>query len=182
MHVALPKSRSEKLPAAEQRLGFLAASRDPSIGYVGGYLITSARGRPIEFHYTTPINPSPTHRILYGTELEPYVLGELIGTSLLKQATVEASYILTDQRHILTQRKQWSCPIILVAAHAATTPDSGPATPPELQAHPEFAEDLVALERWLQEVNPGLNLDEPFIRVREAIREVLNSDGKSQAA
>src|SRR5262245_17687919 len=125
MHIALPKTRaSDKLPSSEQRLGCLAANRDPSLGYVGGYLLTTARGRPIEFHYTTPVNPSPTHKILYGAELEPYILAELIGSNLVRQCNLEPAFIITDQRHILSQRRNWSCPIVHVATRISDATES----------------------------------------------------------
>jgi hypothetical protein len=181
MHVALPKSRGDKLPPSEQRIGFLAANRDASLGYVGGYLITTARGRPLEFHYTSPVNPSPTHRILYGTELEPYIFGELIGPNLLRQSTLEVAFMLTDQPHILGQRKTSSCPIIVVAPVTTSDGAAGDTTP-SLRGHSEFPEDVAALTRWLQEANPGLSLADPFARVWEALREVLKPTPKNQAA
>jgi hypothetical protein len=185
MHVALPKSRAgDKLPPSEQRLAFLAANRDPSLGYVGGSLLTTARGRPIEFHYTTPVNPSPTHKILYGADLEPYVLAELIGSNLMRQCSVEPAFIITDQPHIMSQRKNWSCPIVHVVKRTADAAGSSAAaaTRAELIGHPDYPDDVAALSRWLDEVNPGLSLDEPFVRVWEAIREVLAAGAKTQAA
>jgi hypothetical protein len=175
MHVALPKTRSDKLPASEQRLGFLAADREPTLGYVGGLLVTTARGRPLEFHYSTPVKPSPTHKILYGAELEPYILGELIGYHLMKQCTVEVSFIVTDQLHILSQRQSTSCPILCIAPGVEeSTQQKGTASrAADLRSHSDFGDDVAALERWLQEVNPSLDLREPFVRVWEALREVL---------
>jgi hypothetical protein len=185
MHIALPKARSgDKLPATEQRLGFLAANRDPELGYVGGLLLTTARGRPIEFHYTTPVNPSPTHKILYGPELEPYLLGELIGSNLIRQITVEPAFIVTDQPHVLNLRKNSPYPIVHVVNRptAFEPPATKPGCGTELATHPEFADDSAALRRWLDEVNPGLNLNEPFARVWEAIREVMQAPSKAKAA
>jgi hypothetical protein len=187
MHIALPKSRGgDKLPPSEQRIAFLTANCDPSLGYVGGYLLTTARGRPIEFHYTTPVNPSATHRILYGAELEPYILAELIGSSLVRQCTTEAAFIVTDQPHMLSQRKSWSCPIVCVVCRP-TTAQGPPATEQinlirDMHAHPDYLEDVAALNRWLEEVNPGLSLDEPFVRVWEALREISAAATRSQAA
>jgi hypothetical protein len=184
MHVALPKSRNEKLSPGEQRLGFLAANRDASLGYVGGYLLTTARGRPLEFHYSTPVKPSPTHRILYGTELEPYILGELIGANLIKQSTIDVAFIITDQACLLNQRKGSACPIVYAVPRIIAAGDEPvvESQPPTLLSHADYPDDTAALESWLQQANPGFDVREPFARVWEALREVLGAEAKSQAA
>ncbi len=187
MHVALPKTRAaEKLPPGEQRLGFLAAGRDEQLGYVGGYLLTTARGRPLEFHYTTPVKPSATHRILYGAELDPYIFGELIAANLVRQSTIEPAFIITDQPRVLEQRPSSSCPILCVAGPllATETDAAGTASanqPLEFVAHAAHAADADALKFWLTETNPGLNLREPFSRLWDALREVLSGDAKQAA-
>ena len=181
MHVALPRTRGpEKLPPGEQRLGFLAAGRDPAFGYVGGYLLTTARGRPLEFHYTTPVKPSATHRILYGAELEPYIFGELIAANLVRQSNAEPAFLITDQPFVLNQRPASSCPIICVLPQAAATDsESVPASAgPEMKTHANFGHDLDALNQWQRETESGLNLREPFVRVWEALREVLGGEAK----
>jgi len=168
MHVALPRTRGlEKLPPSEQRLGFLAAGRDPTFGYVGGYLLTTARGRPLEFHYTTPVNPSATHRILYGAELEPYIFGELIAANLVRQSTIEPAFLITDQPLVLSQRPASSYPIICVLASATASEGRAEtdSNAPELITHADFRHDLDTLNQWLGGTESGLNLREPFVRV-----------------
>jgi hypothetical protein len=184
MHVALPRSRGqEKLAPNEQRLGFLAAGRDPNFGYVGGYLLTTARGRPLEFHYTTPVKPSATHRILYGAELEPYIFAELIAANLVRQSSIEPAFLITDQPLVLNQRPASSCPIIYVppkpaAAEGGAVTDSNASDP---KSHASFSQDLDALNQWQRETESGLNLREPFVRVWEALREVLGGEAKLAA-
>jgi hypothetical protein len=185
MHVALPKSRSgQNLPPGERRLGFLAAGRDDTLGYVGGYLLTTARGRPLEFHYTSPVKPSPTHRILYGAELEPYIYEELIAASLIQQSSIEPAFLITDQPLVLRHRTRSSCPLLCwVAKPPALEASAETATCScELKTHADFAQDRDALNQWLAETNPGLDLGEPFPRVWEALREVLGGDVKREAA
>jgi hypothetical protein len=182
----------------------MAAGHAAELGYVGGYLLTTARGRPLEFHYTTPVRPTATHRILYGAELEKYIYGELIAANLARQTTLETSFLITDQPLILSQRDGWSCPIVCVVAASrqdaasvslASTqvPDSLDAGAPaqevaaddtprsDLIAATGFDADLDALNRWLAETNPGLNLSEPFIRVWQALDELLQASMKSAA-
>ncbi len=184
MHVALPKTRgSEKLPPSEQQLGFLAAGNDAILGYVGGFLITTSRGRPLEFHYSTPVKPSPTHRILYGPELEPYIFGELIGANLIRQTKLDVSFLLTDQPMLLGQRPSSSCPIICVtivpvAPDVADLPNTAQL---DFKSWPGFEPDVETLGRWLQGVNENLDLREPFGRVWEALRAVLGGESKQAA-
>jgi len=181
MHVALPKSRGlDKSQGGEQRLGFLAAGKDPELGYVGGFLLTTVHGRPLEFHFTTPIKPSPTHRILYGAELEPYIVGELIAANLLRQSPLEPAFLITDQPLVLGLRSTSLAPIVCVAS-LSVQPLSADSNPEaiEFQTHSNFTNDLESLQKWISETSPGLDLREPFGRIWQALREVLRVETKS---
>ena len=183
MHVALPKSRgTEKLPPSEQPLGFIAAGCDATLGYVGGYLLTTARGRPLEFHYTTPVKPSATHRILYGGELEPYIYDTLIGASLLQHSTIEPALVVTDQPLLLCHRPRLTYPLVSVMSGPAHASAEDAGAVPEFKTHPEFAPDRDAVARWISTVNAGLNLAEPFARIWEAIRQAMGAEAKQVAA
>lgn len=176
MHVALPKSRGgQMLARTEQPLGFLAAGRDNELGYLGGYLITTIRGRPLEFHYTSPVKPSATHRILYGAELEPYIYGELIASNLVRQSKTEPVFLITDQPVVLHRRSASTCPILCCAvASGNPSQATGPLT------HPEFTQDRDAVQSWMQEADSPLNLSEPFDRIWEALRAILKGEAAGQ--
>jgi hypothetical protein len=196
-------------------MGFLAAGHIPSLGYLGGYLITTTRGRPVEFHYTQPVQPSTTHRILYGTELEPYIYGELIGACLVQQSAIEPLFLVTDQPLFLNRREYLSCPVVCVVkapsvsgcqthdAHvqagsaavddpstvAADSPESGHGRFPAdgggssaLLTHPGFPQDKDALVGWLDRTQPRLDLSEPFLRIWQALGEVVTGAVKQAAA
>ena len=68
------------------RLGFLTAIEVPEKGFVGGLLVTTQHGRPLEFQCTVPVKPNATQEILYGPTLAPFILGELIGATLIEKA------------------------------------------------------------------------------------------------
>jgi hypothetical protein len=98
----------------ETTFGYLSAIYSPDYGYFGGYLVVSTQGRPLEFHCTAPVLPSRAQQILYGPTLEPFLVGEQIGGSLIAAAKLVPRLILTDlpdfevvQRHIVV-------PLILV--------------------------------------------------------------------
>ena len=96
------------------RLGFLTAIEVPDKGYVGGLLVTNHFGRPLEFQSTVPIKPNPTQEILYGPTLEPFLLGELIATTLIEKSGVKPHLVLTDREQILALREHISSPVAWV--------------------------------------------------------------------
>jgi len=83
-------------------IGFLTALEDVTHGWFGGYLVLSQLGRPLEFHCTAPIRPTRTQQILYGPTLRPYLLGEVIGHALVKQAELPVGVILTNLSGMLS--------------------------------------------------------------------------------
>ena len=76
--------------------GFLTAVEDARHGFFGGYLVLSERGRPLEFHCSTPVLASQAQQILYGATLRPYLLGELIGETLVAKSQLPVHAVLTD--------------------------------------------------------------------------------------
>src|SRR5215831_801564 len=85
----------EAAAATSCKLGFLTVLHEPT-GYVGGYLVTNAWGRPLEFRLSTAVQPNRVQQILYGPTLEPYVCADLIGKTLIDKAGTPAELIITD--------------------------------------------------------------------------------------
>src|SRR5262245_22712459 len=85
------------------KLGFLAVVEEPS-GYIGGYLIANAWGRPLEFRVSNPVQPSRAQQILYGDTLRPYIFAELIGKTLVGNTATSVEIIITHCRPILDLR------------------------------------------------------------------------------
>ena len=83
-------------------IGFLTALQDTAHGWFGGYLVLSQLGRPLEFHCTTPIQPTRAQQILYGPTLRSYLLGEVIGRTLVDQAELPVEAVLTDLPEMLS--------------------------------------------------------------------------------
>lgn len=96
------------------RLGFLTAIDLPDKGYVGGLLVTNHFGRPLEFQCTLPVRPNPTQEILYGPTLEPFVLGELIGATLIEKSGIKPQLVFTDREQILEVREHIESPVLFV--------------------------------------------------------------------
>lgn len=109
------------------RLGFLTAIEVPDKGFVGGLLVTNHFGRPLEFQCTLPVKANPTQEILYGPTLAPFILGELIGGTLVEKAGIKPDLILTDREQILELRNHVSAPVAFVPGAEPGVDPSAPA-------------------------------------------------------
>lgn len=96
------------------RLGFLTAIEISDRGYVGGLLVTNHFGRPLEFQCTAPVKPNRTQEILYGPTLAPFLLGELIGRTLLDKVGVKPHLVLTERPELLDLRAHVDMPVACV--------------------------------------------------------------------
>ncbi|MGE3315242.1 MAG: hypothetical protein AB7O26_09010 [Planctomycetaceae bacterium] len=99
------------------RLGFLTAIETSDRGYVGGLLVTNHFGRPLEFQCTAPVKPNRTQEILYGPTLVPFVLGELIGRTLVEKVGVKPHLVLTERAELLDVRAHVSLPVACVESN-----------------------------------------------------------------
>lgn len=144
------------------RLGFLTAVEVPQRGYVGGLLVTNHFGRPLEFQCTTPVQPNRTQEILYGPTLVPFILGELIGRTLVEKVGVRPDVLLTDSVDLLGLREHVSLPVAWVEStiDRSVDEDAKAATPAvaELATHapPAGAEAPPERSQGFSEV-PGIS-------------------------
>jgi hypothetical protein len=164
------------------RLGFLTAIEVPEKGYVGGLLVTNHCGRPLEFQCTVPVRPNPTQEILYGPTLAPFMLGELIGGTLVGKAGVKPQLILTDREQILELRNHVDQPVALVESRKESADSAETETPRSLKLgrqivrfHPGHDDDREKVSRGASRIPADADLQEPFDRVREALQETLRS-------
>jgi len=170
-----PHGKSEQL-----RLGFLTAIEVPDRGFSGGLLVTNHYGRPLEFQCTTPVKPNSTQEILYGSSLQPFLLGELIGGTLVDKTSVKPQVILTDLPQILELRNHIDLPVVLVevpgegwgAAEGEPTLQLGRQV---VRFHPAHGGDCDEVAANSRQVPAEADLCEPFTRVRDALQETLKS-------
>ena len=183
---------------SENVLGFLTVVEDQKYGLFGGYLVLNRAGRPLEFHCTAPVRPNRAQEILYGPTLKPYLYGEQIGRTLLQQGKHPTALVLTDCEPMLEVGEFVDLPVVLVAAKdsgnetKATLPEGadrkrwrieGAQT---LKPHLQFFEiggqqlafrpkatrqDEESVVAKLSAAGAGLDLAEPFERIRAAINE-----------
>ena len=162
-------SRSKSLST----LGFLSIVNCPPDGVVGGYLLLTSRGRPLEFHCSAPIWPNRAQEILYGPTLRPFIYGELIGRSLVEHAKMRPDVVLVDACETLSMRDVVDLPLAWVThenVHARERQADSVAPGPWRTA-PGFEADQPILDERLTAVAGDLDLCEPFERIRNAIEE-----------
>jgi hypothetical protein len=173
-----PSSR----PTAVQ-LGFLTVVQEGG-SYFGGYLVTNAWGRPLEFRVSSAVQPNRVQQILYGGTLEDYLCGELIGRTLIEKSATPVQLVLTDGRPALSVRLRLETPAAWVLpAGAVVPPDLATVRPAAegraaLAALPVDAARVPAVLAGLE----GLDLSEPFGRVREAVAEARRLGVAGRAA
>jgi hypothetical protein len=178
------------------RLGFLAAIEVPERGFVGGLLVTNHFGRPLEFQCTAPLKPNRAQEILYGPTLIPYVLGDLIGRTLIEKVGVKPHLVLTERNDLLPLRDLVSIPVACVDEETSTADSVPPADEPSpprssvadspagapcrlgrqvLRFHAAHADDQTVARQGAIAVPQNADLREPFERVREALQETAQA-------
>jgi len=163
--------------STDLKLGFLTAIELTGGGYVGGLLVTNRFGRPLEFQCTTPVRPNRTQEILYGTTLRSFVLGELIGKTLIEKSAVKPDVVLTEGDELLELRSHVAQPVAVVEASGGRQPSElllrvGKQS---LRFHPSHADDEKRLAGSADSVPEQADLFEPFERVREALQETMKT-------
>ena len=135
-------------------LAYLVIESEAGVWY-GGLLAIERYGRPVEFHCTAPVDPSPAHRILYGPTLERYVVVELIAPALLERLKRRPAAILADGPHCLEVR---------VGGHI-------PVLTRRLECHPDHPGDRKVFDRVWASFAGYVEREEPFERVHRALKE-----------
>jgi len=162
--------------------GFLTVLEDPKHGFFGGYLVLSDLGRPLEFHCSTPVLPNEAQKILYGASLRPYVLGEIIGQTLVSQGKLAVQAVVTDLEDMLSLTLFREEKIVCLAPDetvaAKEHSENCLPTIPELTIgnYRLFGTSTCTwqpepLRKSLAPLCSHVDLSEPFQRIREAICE-----------
>ena len=161
-------------------LGFLTVLHEAN-GYLGGYLVTNAWGRPLEFRLSSAVQPNRVQHILYAGTLEPYICADLIGKTLVDKTAAPVQLLITDRAPVLDLRLKLECPVVWLAdsddeqalafSERGTAAVPSPAGRDSLLCHPRFPDDVVLTRDLLGRLDAGFDLSEPFVRIREAIGE-----------
>lgn len=160
---------------AATSVGFLAILETDTHGIFGGYLVVDTQGRPLEFHCTTPVKPNRAQEILYGPTLLPYLYGEQIAGALVAKAKLKPQAILVDAAPTLAVREHVELPVGLLLKEDDTEGAKLLASF-ELKNHRlataiDYSADQGPLAAALEPMLQRLDLNEPFGRIHDAIRE-----------
>jgi hypothetical protein len=196
-------------PEEQTVFGYLSILQSPEHGYFGGYLIVSPLGRPMEFHCTAPIWPSRAQEILYGPTLRSYVMGDQIAGALLSAARLTPRLVLTDQAEVVCAKRPSEMSFVLVLSRQASDNEATIATTllgdtasrqavqPELSTMPPWSEPFTAVGYLVRHLCAAgsrscdiidllsilakrVEIEEPFGRIHEAIREAQRIGGRAE--
>lgn len=180
-----PTPPSAPNPAA-LTVGFLTVLTDAT-GVLGGYLVTNAWGRPLEFRLSSAVQPNSVQRILYGPTLNEYLHADLIGKTLVDRTSTPSQLIVADTLSALALREKVSVPVVAVrragqAAERDVTLLLHDRCSTGLLILTKFAADRPRIDDLLDRLDPAMDLAEPFARIRDAVTETRKLGVSTRAA
>ena len=167
-------------------VGFLTVLSDAG-GVLGGYLVTNAWGRPLEFRLSTAVQPNRVQQILYGTTLAEYLHADLIGKTLVDRTSVSPQLIVVDTLPALALRHKVEVPVVAIrlagqAAEQDVTVIHHDRCSTGLLYLSKFAADRPRIDDLLTRLDDAIDLAEPFARIRDAVAEARKMGVSSRAA
>jgi hypothetical protein len=174
---APPETPHVSDPSAGLTLGFLTVLHDAT-GYTGGYLVTNAWGRPLEFRLTTPVQPNRVQQILYGSTLADYIHADLIGKTLVERTSTPPALVITDTPAVLPLAHVIHLPVVCPGADGQTL-EHERARVPLAYVRQIDRETII---RLLDRVDASVDLEEPFARIRDAVLEARKPGVLTRAA
>ena len=146
------------------------------LGFCGGLLVLSSRGRPVEFHCTSPVLANRAQQILYGQTLREFVCCDQIGVALVEKVKSNLDMILVDDRQFSMLADLLPHPVAVVSDTEETVgnvPQQTIGSRLEIagQQFEVFGGRNDQTEQLLEHFVGHLPADEPFERIRAAISE-----------
>jgi hypothetical protein len=176
-------------PSSDVHIAYLSRGKfEDGKAHRAGILVVDGHGRPLEFRCTSPIRPNPVQRTLYGGSLDPYMLVELMGKSLLSNLRESYNILVVNEPGFLNLREYCDRPMLFIrrqgvdlageaaadqaGASVLVDSPSGRFDPVVAQAFRKYAGDatdaLPTLERAADHFDPL----EPFERIQRALEKV----------
>ena len=94
--------------------GFLSIIEIDQLGYCGGLLVLTPRGRPVEFHCTAPVSANRAQQILYGQTLKEFICCDQIGVSLTQKVKQGLDLVLVNEGSFLSLAQSIDVPVVAV--------------------------------------------------------------------
>jgi len=162
----------------ELKLGFLTTIECPDGSLIGGLLVTNHFGRPLEFQCTTPVKPNRTQEVLYGPTLVPFLLGEVIGQTLVEKMNVKPNLVLIEQEQAIELQNHISIPVAILSDVEQIVEENSAFISEQvgknrLRFDAAHQTGKTAIENTSRNIPVDADLGEPFERVREALNEAV---------
>ncbi len=154
-------------------LGFYQVVEQPSGEMSGGVLITSHLGRPIEFQCSLPVRPNATQQTLYGPTLRPFLIGELIANALKDRLQVLPDVLFVNQPEALNHQTWGNIPVLCNTEADEAIFEREFREENYWIASKQEKDALKILEKMTEYVPDSADLQEPLIRVEQALKEAM---------
>ncbi len=165
----------------DQTLAFLSVRRYDNLGSCGGLLLVNTKGRPLEFHCTSPVQPSRTQAILFGRTLEEFVFCEQIAQALITHLKQRPVAILTNTPEL--ERLVGATEHNLIFLEVKACDELSPTQSSEWDFDGRAARiwqgtsHVADLQTILRSFHARVPIDEPFERIALALDEACQSSG-----
>jgi len=155
-------------------LAYLACPQDAANGFLGALLVTDARARPLHFAYVSPIHPTAMQRLLYGSTLAEHVKIDVIAKILMQGVPVVPTVLFVDAPDLVSARRVAGLPTALLTRNPEPQPGTSNLSTLKYDTGTN-REDQEVIGRLLAELEPWIDLVEPFTRLREAMKEAIKA-------
>jgi hypothetical protein len=143
--------------------------------WVGGLLVVTLDGDPVDFAYTDPLDVNVLQRHLLGKRLDSWVLTHGLAVPLLAQTPNRPTVLCFDDPAVLLARVGLGAPVMVVAASDAPRQSASWEALPALDGVGEAWVTAGCREQALPFLTQAASrmapfgLAEPFQRVRQAL-------------
>jgi hypothetical protein len=161
-------------------LAYLTCPQDAANGFLGALMLTDDQTRPLHFGYVSPIRPTRIQRILFGSQIEEVVKVETIARNLIAGISTSPTVYFVDTEDLLAVRKVTGKPTAFLAKNAGEGEEARRLSSVRYSVWPGHRdEDLQRIGGIVADLETRIDLLEPFLRMREALKEVLKGEEKT---
>lgn len=153
-------------------LSYLMCPQDAAGAYLGALMLTDGRTRPLHFSFVSPIRPTKIQRILYGSTLDEHLKVDVIGKKLLKDLPYAPEILLVDTPDLIAVRRVAELPTAFLTRVSDGEVEPGRLTSLHYDTGAQ-TDDQETIGQVLASLETVVDLVEPFIRMRDALKEAI---------
>jgi hypothetical protein len=156
------------------RLGYLICPLDAANAFLGALMITDSRARPVHFSFVSPVRPTMIQRILFGSTLNSHIKVDVIAQKLLSNIPQIPDVLFVDDMEILSVRQIIKKPTAFLKKNSSSDTDPSRLSSLEFKTGSNM-EDQEITGQILAFLENSIDLVEPFLRIRQALKEAIKS-------